>query len=273
MYPFKNQFILPNCYDTINPNETDNLGRVDTTDMSLIIGLIGKDGIVLASDSRLTTVTSSGNGKTHSDDFIKLWAIGKIGIAGCGNYAGYETEIVDRFRKSYIENDNFDKLVDTFIECVTIDLSKTLNSIFMPKENRNPRPPELVFILASYQDGIPTMKYLEWNLAQPIPVIRKSQRGYYSSGLWTITDYWIKKFKNSIPFMGIESLKKFASFLICESTYFDGVGTPLQMITIQNIGIKPIPESNLAQLEIDAKRIMDEEVDRLISEFEENRNA
>jgi len=240
--------------------------------MSIAIALIGKDSIVLATDSRMLTIFG-GQIRTHKDGYKKLWAIGtNIAIAGVGNIAGYESELVEGFQKQVEDTWDFAQTVDRFTEYVRakwseaiehIDIQILLNTLYI-----------IEFIIVGYQDNIPKIKRVYWERTEQIPVPRniESERGWHVAGIQMLAEYWLNKLETILPTMSIEKLKKLAAMLVHESKYFDAIGGNIQMASVQRgIGVKMTPKDELVRLEEDAARFFGRNIDSLIKKLIGNR--
>jgi 20S proteasome alpha/beta subunit len=262
----------PNCYDT---NIQDKVyGREDDISMSISVALIGKDGIVLATDSRVCSITAGFGAQSHDDNCPKLWNIGNIGISVAGNLGGYEGILIEDFKK-HINNSSkleYDKFVDDFVTFV-----KDKHEILMKQWGASLLKSGggitsllsffFDFIIVGYDDKTPTIKHAA--LSQGIFLTKYPEcelRNYYTTGIWDIANYWMIRTRNYLPTMGINELKLLASYLVYESRYYNSVGGHIQMLTIQkDIGLKIIPQSEVAILGKQTEKLINKNTKNLIS--------
>ena len=240
--------------------------------MSIAIALIGKDGIVLATDSRMLTIFG-GQIRTHKDGYRKLWAIGtNIAIAGVGNIAGYESELVEGFQKQVEDTWDFAQIVDKFTEYVRAKWSEAIEHIDI--QILISTQCIIEFIIVGYQNDIPKIKRVYWERTEQITVPRniESERGWHVAGIQMLAEYWLNKLETILPTMSIEKLKKLATMLIHESKYFDAVGGNIQMASIQkDMGVKMTPKDELIRLEEDVTKVASRNTDSLIKRLIGNR--
>ncbi len=250
--------------DTI---ELLELHREDSTLMSIAIAIIGKDGIVLATDSCLTSQYPFEDGGTypqHQNDFVKLWNVNNaLGIAGVSNYAGYESRIVEIFQQ-VCKTQTYNELIEEFRTCMRDDISQSFTLNLTVKEQRDMAlkllKDQVDIILAGYNNGIPQLKHISWNLttAKELP-IRNICGHYYIAGVPNIAHYWVRKVEKDLPSMNIRQLKRFITFLIIESTYFKTIKEPIQMLTIEReIGVKSIDNGEIDRMVKEIKTIRDD---------------
>jgi 20S proteasome alpha/beta subunit len=248
-----------NLYGTINSPEYD---REDMTDMSIAIGLIGKDGMVLATDSCLISLIPSPEGAvlTRNNNAKKLWCISDVmGVACASRIYGWETTIIERFEK--IKNSlTYGELTRELADCVTEEINNAKLS-----KSAEIKGKLMEFLIMGYDNSIPKINLIHWKDDEQIAPLGTISQNSYSIGFPMIADYWLKKIDPYLPSMGIQELKKLASFLIYESQYFYTVLCPIEMVTIQkNEGIKLILEPELHRLETDSMTFLNDNVGLLL---------
>lgn len=234
------------CY---HANNQECIPREESA-MSIGVAIVGKDGIVLATDSKLTSKNMDGTQPTSKNTSTKLWHFeNAIGIAGASNHAGYEVRIAELFDK-YHKEKKYPELVEEFRGILSNDFQKAfvLNPINKIAYEYIKNPASIAFIMAGYDIDKPQIKYMLLKTNQTEFPIRTTNLNYYVIGEPLIADYWLSSFSKSIPKMKIQQLKYLAVFAICESTYFDSVGLPIQMITIKNDGIQVIQQNEINQI-------------------------
>jgi hypothetical protein len=266
-------------YDTINQGDLDGYaGREDTTHMSIAVGLSGNDGIVLATDSRMMTLTPSGEVITHSDNHKKLWTISNImAIASVGNIAGWESQIIETFMKHYNGFD-YDQLTEEFTICLRNEWDKASSPLIDRikkhrdfEKNMSVLTYNLIeFILIGYQNNVPLIKRVSFTKGI-ITLKHIESQNSYVTGAWDIARYWMPKIEHILPSMSLLALKRLATFLIYESgTYLDSIGGDIQMVAMQkNMEIKHILKSEIEQLKEYVIKAMGGNVNTLINKLQE----
>ena len=240
-----NQIRLVDPYARIyTPNKSyGGIARKETS-MSIAISLKGKDGMILATDSRIAAQTPLGTARTHVDGVVKLWAINnKLCIASVGNIAGYEARIVDIFKRKLLDREikdtGFNQLVEGFAECLKEDWDKWTKGVDL----RSAVSYYVEFVLAGYdQQGQQTIERIFWDYEQRIFAAKLIMRYWYATGIPFVVEYWMKKLENYLPSATDQALKKIGSFLISESAIeFDGIGGAIQMALIKkDVGLQLI---------------------------------
>jgi 20S proteasome alpha/beta subunit len=236
-------------------------------EMSIAACLSNKQGIVLATDSRITQQASDGSGRTYDDNATKLWSVkNTIGIAAVGNVAGYEGQLLKSFQEQNKDVQDFGQWVKGFTDYVREEWAKATQPIH----------PQLLlhhqyyveFVLVGYQNEMPTIKNIFWDNTRQVIIVRDIDRGYYVAGVWTIADYWTKKFSKFFPTMTIRDLESVATLLVCESTYYDSVGGDIHILTVQrDKGIEWIPDEEISRLKKTALQSMNKSADFLIKKL------
>jgi 20S proteasome alpha/beta subunit len=237
--------------------------------MSVAIALIGKDGIVLATDSRMTSLDRAGQLRTHDDSYVKLWRISNsAAIAAVGSVAGYENELVEGFQKQVENTWDFAQIVDKFTEYVRTKWSEAIAhtdpQILLSTSTI------IEFIIVGYEGNSPRIKRVYWERTEQVIVPRsiEVECGYHVAGIAYIADYWLRKIEGHLPSMSIEQLEAVATMLIHESKYFDAIGGNIQMASIQkDVGAKMMPKDELIQLETRAGRVTNSNTASLVKKL------
>jgi 20S proteasome alpha/beta subunit len=258
--------VAKECLNSLYSCNQDYIGKREGTDMSIAIALIGKDGIVLATDSRMTSETRNQVG-IHHDDCTKLWPVfDSTAVAAVGTIGGYESELVESFRTQIQDTLDYAQTVKGFTDYMREEWpqatrhldAQTLSLYYYIIE----------FLFVGFQGDIPKIKRIYWDGTQQIIAARNVECGYYIAGTSYIADYWLRNIGNYVSAMNIEELKRFVAMLIHESKYFDTVGGNIQMALVQKgIGVKMIPRDELIQLEKDATRVLGRNTDSLIKKL------
>lgn len=235
MFPSQNLYNVIPCYDRISPYEVGNVITGERPDMSIAVGLIGTDGIVLATDSKRTE-------HEYSEITQKLWALTpNIGLMSLGWNSGYRHFLIDLYKEriapSNITN-SYLEIVEQFSSAVrgNFDLHRTEDAINLLKGANL----SLDFVLAGYDlEHNPRIFAVESMSA--IPFAPTEHRPYYFGGVQYIGIYWAKKIglasRLSNHKLSCEFLKKFAVMAILETIIFsDMVCEPIQLATVDKDG-------------------------------------
>jgi hypothetical protein len=222
--------------------------------MSIAIGLCGKDSIVLATDSRMTSFTPDKIERIATDGTKKLWAIGnKFAIAGLGNIAGNEARIIEEFKRqidaSKIDRADIFDITAMFTEYMKKDWDKWMPNIrldVLMSSNYNQE-----YVLVGYEkDNIPQILRVYWDVTQQVFLPRQKTTLYHISGVIYVAEYWMEIFKDYLPTLNCGQLKKLAAFLINESSkILPEIGGKIQMVTINpDEGISFIDDAELEDI-------------------------
>jgi 20S proteasome alpha/beta subunit len=237
-------------YARIGTCDNSIKGRIEST-MSIVVGLKSQDGIVLATDSRVTSQSPEGTGRIHHDNVKKLWKVGdNMAVAAIGNIGGYQDRIISLMQNAIqhdkAEQASFSYLSDKFGECVMgdwikwtshIELSVLMSPLYW-----------FCFILAGYdQSAKPTMSLINWNGSQQICAPRLIQMPYYIAAVdYTIAEYWMKEIETYLPTAKDKMLIRIAAFLISESSILhDEIGGTIQMMLIKKDSLREVTKSEL----------------------------
>jgi len=230
------------CYDTINQAELVSCGDVES-DMSIAIGLIGTDGIVLATDSRLSR--QEGGATYHEDNSQKLWALTEtIGLMSTGYNSGYRHFLVDyiqeiilpQVRQEIIKTQkrdmSFIEVVDYCSQTIKEHVARYTKYYDVLKAAGG-----MDFILAGYDINTPKLFSIDvYNVITPF-VPSESYR-YCVSGVKDIGIHWIQTIGfNGMAPQPIEFLQKLAVTIILETAKVnDMVAEPIQLAIVDKEG-------------------------------------
>lgn len=244
-----NDKVFPlSIYDRIN-QECVYLNDEGIADMSIIVGLIGKDGIVLATDSR--TTWQIGGMTYHNDNAKKMRQIkDNIGLMSYGYNSGYQHFLADYYEAVYVRdtNSNIETLKSkkelpsdfrlTFLETVQSFAKAIKNEVkpFIESYNSLKIVGGINFVLAGYDRGIPKIYSIGVNdLATPF-VPSESER-YYFGGVSEVGTYWVRKLNLANLVFDVAFLKRFAVMVVLETIKTsDMCGEPIQMAVIDSSG-------------------------------------
>jgi hypothetical protein len=229
--------------------------------MSIAVYLCGKDGIVLATDSRLMSQPVSGGQRTAIDDETKLWNIGNnVGIASVSNIVGYEIRLIHKFQRQSMDKTlDFEQVADEFATFVTSDWIEQTKHISPELFLAFPHSYLMNFLLAGYTaSGIPTMRRILCDVKQQVFTPREKDKTYDIEGIPELAQYWMGKLKDNLSSSNLAILKRLAVFLISESSkFYLEVGGPIQMLTIQrDTGVQWITSKEIDSLKEDLDKTM-----------------
>jgi len=117
---------------------------------SLLVGVLTKDGIVLAADSRLNRLTKAGDHQIISDNEIKLisiksrFLVGNCGKRAIGNDKVWRT-VEEMGRKTSSR---------TSVEGFAEKLAKTLSKAYRSEYGEEVKKPSIILMVAGYHDGV-----------------------------------------------------------------------------------------------------------------------
>ncbi|MFH2142964.1 MAG: hypothetical protein ABIJ97_11110, partial [Bacteroidota bacterium] len=189
--------------------------------MTLTIGIIAKDGVVLASDSRATSRF------TCNDTVKKLFKLDEhnaVGIAGDGSLAMY-------FFDAISQNLNFRLGITELAEQLR-KLGKAKFDEYFSHQSPDSRP-TLIILLAGYTPTPENKpKIYELNSTDNF-VPRESPTGFNCIGVPIIADYLLNRLYE--PEITIKQATAMATFCIKETGSQDNtVGGPTQIATFSN---------------------------------------
>ena len=180
--------------------------------MSLVIALKGKDGLVMATDTRTTEGYTLEGPKTKDDSikFVRLkndWGLMTYGLTDIG-YAGITT-IKEELFSNMKKNKSVVALLSQFSQIFCRESSSW--------EKRNPKNPrqekDVGFILAGYERE--EKKFNIYNFQSPDFLPNKVTGGCILAGKWYLAKFFINKlYKKDMP---ITLVKDIAAFLLNET--------------------------------------------------------
>jgi 20S proteasome alpha/beta subunit len=250
MWELENSPYLP-CFDLPYGRITsESKGRDDS--MSIAMGFIGKDGIVLATDSYLSIVNDSGNLERTDDNSQKLWQITPfVGCTSIGSQEGYRKWLIDQLIK-YSQNtkkvDDFDKLCGKYINIMKDDHLRRIKGFSDTLVKSIEGHYIMRMLIGGYdKDGTPRIISVDSSWIHGLPFTHDKVTSYRIHGADNIGEYWMKRFNlQKIVADGLEvkALKRLAVFIINEtSLYFPYVGGRIQLATITGkVGFKNISD-------------------------------
>jgi 20S proteasome alpha/beta subunit len=261
MWEFENSPYLP-CSDLPYGRITsryENQGRGDS--MSIAIGLIGTDGIVLATDSRMSVGTETG---VHypDDNSQKLWKLtDNLGLTSVGSQQGYRQFILEMCQRKLKEsnmNNLGEQTITTLTDTVRNDFIHQIQGFgTLAKELLMTRYGMMV---AGYDDSdspiILSMR--AYITSHDIPFVPDVRHYYCIDSADGTAEYIMAKtnmVKQIRQGINIHILKKLAVLLIEETKIStDAVGGNTQMATItKDGGFEFVEENDIKKITEDTK--------------------
>jgi 20S proteasome alpha/beta subunit len=182
--------------------------------MTLVVGIIAKDGIVLASDSRMTS------GITSNDTIQKIFKLNErsaVGVSGDGTLGIHFLEVIT-------DELTFEKGILNLVEQIRVKGKEKFNDYF---EHLDPNDrPILKLLIAGYtKDNKPKLYELSSN-DNFVP--RPSSTGFDCMGIPYFAEYLLNRFyENEITMKQAQIL---AAFCVQEtSSQAHGVGGDIKM--------------------------------------------
>jgi 20S proteasome alpha/beta subunit len=151
--------------------------------MTLVIGIIAKDGFVIASDSRASSMMSSSD---SADKFFPLNDDVVVGIAGDGNIA---THVFDRIKEE--DKIDFKSSISVISERISEEFSAYFNKYF-PDIAYQDRA-RLQILLAGYSKDTPRKPHLYTLDSDDNFVPRQSTPGHFSLGTFYVSEYLLNR--------------------------------------------------------------------------------
>ena len=235
--------------------------------MSIGIALKGKDGIILATDSRRTFLDGR-----YEDNFAKAFVLSpKVGVIQLGGHAGYGYWLIERYRlkrqfKSDIKEEAFEDVVDSFLHSVKDDFDY-ITSRSSRQALLDPNY-QLLFIIAGYNSvGEACIVNLVSNeFAYPFAPDLNSG-GICVGGIDLIWHYWENQLKARnlrVEEMSIKSLKVLGAFIINETAKASNLvgGIPHIFAIEKGKNIEKIEREEIEKLKKEVESIVD--VERII---------
>lgn len=227
--------------------------------MSLAIVLVGKDGIVMASDSR--EMAQGGGIDYHRDDVHKLSNLSDyIGVMSVGNFVGFANWLLSYFETEFLPNEKYDSanvkelsvIFSQFLKKEYGIYSKDISPSWL-SSNEN----LIYFVIAGYtKDGQPQIIRVSNEGRRPTFAPELLDEPYYFSGKNSVAYYLVRKIglKQPIEAMDTELLKRIAILMITETAKVDDhVALPIDMVVIEKGSlIKSIGKDEIARMNADS---------------------
>ncbi|MBO8166387.1 MAG: hypothetical protein H0Z25_04130 [Kosmotoga sp.] len=212
--------------------------------MSLVLALKGKDGIVMASDSRATIGDPRGM-TTANDTVQKVFTLNNKLILGMAGNANIGLSLIQEFKRRENEFSHLNKTIDILRR---ISCNKMKDWFGQPEvvtsQNILKRWPVILFLVAGYdreEIGIYTLNSTH-NFAPEATTLNFS-----AIGVVPLAIYLLNRLHD--PDASVESLKLLAIYCIRETATQDGkVGGPVQMTIIKENGIISISKDEINKL-------------------------
>lgn len=182
--------------------------------MTLTVGIIAKDGLVLASDSRMS------NSISINDTVEKIIVLSdniSVGIAGDGTLASHIFDVIKRDNKLHLKEG-----IHSVAEQLRSELSETFNKYYpnIPFKERD----ELQILLAGYSIDDPPIPHLYILMSEDNFIPRQSPAGHNSIGVSHISQYILNRIYEKGK-ISSEQAAKLSVFCIREtSTQMKSVG-------------------------------------------------
>ncbi|MHA1398371.1 MAG: hypothetical protein ACTSSF_11825 [Candidatus Heimdallarchaeaceae archaeon] len=220
--------------------------------MSLVLTLKGRDGIVIASDSRATIGDPRGL-VTANDTVKKLFKVNDKVIMGVAGEANLGISIVHEILQD-------DKITQT------TDLKSTMNAIrnkafsLLKQWLDNPevitpqgiikRWPQILFLVAGYDENNPNMYILN---SHHFFAPELSTLNFAAIGVVPLAVYLLNRLHD--PRAKVDSLKLLAAYCIMETASQDGkVGGPIQMLVLSPNKVEEVPNEEIDALAQEASK-------------------
>ena len=117
---------------------------------TLLVGVLTRDGIVIATDSRLNRVTPAGDHQVFSDNAIKLVSVqSRFLVAMCGKSGIGNKEIwrcIEEMEGKFTRTTN--------IEGFAKKLAKMLSKAYRAEYGEDSKEPSITLMVAGYKDGV-----------------------------------------------------------------------------------------------------------------------
>jgi predicted proteasome-type protease len=225
------------CCDTMNP-ENVYIDGFELKDMSIVVGLIGNDGIVLATDSQ----RNKGNFSTISEKLFALTP--NIGLMTLGYNAEFRRFVIESW---YEADQNTNKSFSDIYYQFALNFKAKIEPYFT-KEFRlqlHLANESLDFIVGGY-DTHKQARLMAISSSGRAPFIPSECEAYHIDGVRDVGYYWVKKvgidrlIENNQ--LNCEFLKRFAVMIILETIKFSGLMLcePIQLAVVNKNGFHDI---------------------------------
>ena len=239
--------------------------------MSIAMAFKGIDGIVLATDSRLSKIKADNYIIGQENSSIKLWKVNdSIGCTALCSDEEYGYWLIDLLVKSSKnENDQgLDESCERYIQIIKNDIKKRsiLGDPQIDDDNLNKHLQSRGFYLAILLAGYDISgQYGICEILFPVPSSlhlspHKVKNSYEIHGQKDFNTYWISKLflqKQLDQGLSIEAIKKLIVFLITETSCYSGtVGGDIQMAIItKDKGYEPIGMDKIEPLQAEISKM------------------
>ena len=247
------------------PEQTLDVCPGEAVGMSTVLGFVGTDGIVLATDSRETNTTEGGVALTHKDDTQKIHQLTPyIGLATHGHAVSYSSQLLDLFNRHGLpqlakEKGDIDSFSNGFAIFIRDQYDAWVRNVpagFLERPFYR-----MQFVLVGHTpEGAPKIIHLDSSPSGPRLAPRLANP-YYTGEIESVAMYWCSKLENQLHSgMPVEALKRLAVFIINETAKIhDRVGGPVQLaIVTQQQGFFKVPAEETNEIEKLSRRIADE---------------
>lgn len=228
--------------------------------MTLIVGLIAKDGIVITSDSRMTSGDATVSVTQSNDTVRKIFKITDhcaIGISGSGEIG---VTLIESFQEEINKQNNQLLTVEDLVERFRSHCCEKYESWFRRLPVESERIPDFNVLVCGYA------KLVNGNLENPKIIKMRSYTqfapmttttGFATLGIPTIANYLLNRLyrRNEIT---LEQALSLASFCVIETESQDGrVGGNLQAATLSDKKIfEEVGEKGINDLTINCKEVL-----------------
>lgn len=195
--------------------------------MSIAMAVIGKDGIVLATDSKRADDRRLGYHIGRKTNVKKLWQIGdSVGLISVGDLGEQMSQAIELFiaKKPY-RNSSFEDVSHAFAQWIVKDISS-----YLTKDIRDMEA-QIVFIMCGYTtSGNPQIIQIDSG-DKEMPFHPKNKVSPYVIELNGVGEYLLSRLP--IEIMTLEDIKRLCAFIILESSELNEfVGHQIQMAII-----------------------------------------
>jgi 20S proteasome alpha/beta subunit len=221
--------------------------------------MVGKDGIVLSTDSRMVDIAQGGMDRRHQDNAIKLHKLNNVGLAFLGDTA-YGDHLIDIYKSKCLKSEyDMWNVVRSFSVFVRKDAT-----LYMSVQQLGGSP-SLVFLLAGYNPRNDPEMYKLDDTSDMLLYAPKKKPSPQCLGVGEqLAQSWFDRLE--VGEMDVEMLKRLSVFLILEVAHIsDYVNRIIQMYVINTSGIQSISKTEMRGL----KREADQEHRRLTNNFQE----
>jgi hypothetical protein len=239
--------------------------------MSIAITLIGKESIVLATDSCWSEKGEGAQDLYYRHDLKKLWRLsGFSGLAVTTNNVGYTLQLVELLNKKITQQElnkaNVVEIAERFSRLANANLAEYVTAsesvAFLVVASAT-----MAFVFAGYDESKnPHIQYCENSSTSAgfLPSLYSGE--YLIVGVKTIARYIIEKTKVEISKLSQTGLKLLATSLIVETSKIEpSVDDVVQMLVIPKEGnAYEVSSLELAEMKKEVGKYMQDENDRFV---------